>query len=117
MVILHKRSYEAKDLGFLDSTLSFRSSNTSQTKSCFANQCVNSLPIVILNSWNLDHAVKKIIQICSKVHFLYPFAVCLLKLHLNHSAILTPNSTHLRYRTVMGVFGVVAGFFLAYRTH
>jgi hypothetical protein len=44
-------------------------------KSLFANQCVNRLPIVIPNSWNLDHSVKKIIQICSKVHFLFPFAV------------------------------------------
>jgi len=48
---------------------------------------------------------------------LFPFAVCLFKLHLNHSAFLTPDPPHLRYRTVMGIFGIVAGFFLTYRAN
>jgi hypothetical protein len=43
---------------------------------------------------------------------LFPFAVCLLKLHLNHTAIFTPDPAHLRNWTFMGVFGVVASFFL-----
>jgi hypothetical protein len=48
---------------------------------------------------------------------LFPFSATLLKLHLNHPAILTPNPAHLRNWTVVGVLGVVAGFFLADRTH
>jgi len=48
---------------------------------------------------------------------LFPFSAALLKLHLNHTAILTPNPAHLRDRAFMCVFGVVAGFFLADRTH
>jgi hypothetical protein len=47
---------------------------------------------------------------------LLPFSASLLKLHLNHTAILTPNPSHLGDWTFMGVFGVVAGFFLADRT-
>jgi len=49
--------------------------------------------------------------------FFRPFSVCLFKLHLNHTAILAPDSAYLRDRTIMGVFGVVASFFLADRTH
>jgi hypothetical protein len=66
----------------------------SKQKSLFANQCVNRLPIAILNPWSLNHAIKMIIQVCSKVHVLFPLAVCLFKLHLNHPAILTPDPAH-----------------------
>src|SRR5674536_74831 len=72
----------------------------------FANQCVNRLPIVILNPWNLNHSVKMIIQVCSKVHVLFPFSIYLLKLHLNHTAIFTPNPAYLRDRAFIGVFGM-----------
>jgi hypothetical protein len=48
---------------------------------------------------------------------LFPLAVCLFKLHLNHTAIFAPNSAHLGYWIFMGIFGVVAGFFLTYRAH
>jgi hypothetical protein len=48
---------------------------------------------------------------------LFPLTICLLKLHLNHTAVLTSNPPHLRHWTILGIFGVVAGFLLADRTH
>jgi hypothetical protein len=42
---------------------------------------------------------------------------CRITRALNNTAALTPNPTHLRNWTLRGIFGVVAGFFLADRTH
>ena len=48
---------------------------------------------------------------------LSPFSTALFKLHLNYAAILTPKPPYLRNCTIMGVFGVMTGFFLADWTH
>jgi hypothetical protein len=47
----------------------------------------------------------------------FPFVVFWFKLHLNYTAVFIPYPAYLRDRTIMRIFGVVAGFFLADSTH